>query len=128
MAESESAQGLVDDRVELAARPTTPELAALPQFLRRRTFVLVVVGIWLPAAAVGLGLYHWWSRTPDTTGPVFVVLVYLLACMVGSLLTALVQDKPVAAAVAIALMSSPLAATTAAAVLYGGSVFGWVSR
>lgn len=125
-------QGLVDDPGEPsgeylpAAQPTA--VPGVPQFLRRWTFVLVVAGVWLLAAAAGLGLYYWWHHVLDKTGPVFVVLIYLLACMVGSLLTALVQHKPVAAAVAIALMSAPLASTAAAAVLYGGYVFGWISR
>lgn len=127
MSEPTYAQGVVDEPV--AAEPARPVvIPGVPQFLRRWTFVLVVAGMWLLAAAAGLGLYYWWYQEVDKTGPVFAVLVYLLACMVGSLLAALVQDKPVVAAVALALMSAPLASTAAAAVLYGGYVAGWISR
>ena len=40
-------------------------------------------------------------------------------CTVGSLLGAMVQNRPLMSALAIALMSAPLAATAAAAVLHG---------
>ena len=50
----------------------------------------------------------------------FVVLVYLVVCTVGSLLIARwCSNKPLVSALAIALMSAPLASTAAAAVLYG---------
>ena len=55
----------------------------------------------------------------DKTPPVFLVLVFLIVCTVGSLLTAMVHNKPLVSALAIALMSAPLAATGAAAVLHG---------
>lgn len=127
MSEPTYAQDVVDEPI--AAEPAQPALIpGVPQVLRRWTFVLVVTGMWVFAAAAGLGLYYWWYHEVDKTGPVFAVLVYLLACMVGSLLAALVQDKPVVAAVALALMSAPLASTAAAAVLYGGYVLGWISR
>ena len=126
MSEPTYAQDVVDDAV--AAEPARPAvIPGVPQFLPRRNFVFVVAGVWLLAAAAGVGLYSWWYHELDRTGPVFVVLVYLLACMVGALLAALVQDKPVVAAVALALMSAPLASTAAAAVLYGGYVAGWTS-
>jgi hypothetical protein len=48
-----------------------------------------------------------------------VVLVFVTVCTVGSLLTAMVSDKPLVSAVSIGLMSAPLAATGAAAVLHG---------
>jgi hypothetical protein len=88
------------------------------QSLKRWTFVLVVAGVWIVAVAVGLGLYYWWFHSLDKTPPVFVVLIFLTVCSVGGVLTAMV-NKPVVAAVAIALMSAPLAAMGGAAVLYG---------
>jgi hypothetical protein len=89
------------------------------QYLKRWTFVLVVAGVWIVAAAAGLGLYHWWFHSIDKTPSVFVVLIFLVVCAVGSLLTAMVDDKPLVSALAIALMSAPLAAIGAAAVLHG---------
>lgn len=89
------------------------------QYLKRWTFVLVVAAVWIVAAATGLGLYYWWFHAFDKTPPVFVVLVFLVVCSVSSLLTAMVQNKPLGAAASIALMSAPLAAVGAAAVLHG---------
>jgi hypothetical protein len=89
------------------------------QYLKRWIFVLVVAGVWVVAAAIGLGLYYWWFHSVDKTPPVFVVLVYLGVCTVGSLLTAMVQTKPLVSALSIALMSAPLAAVGGAAVLHG---------
>jgi hypothetical protein len=89
------------------------------QYLKRWTFVLVVAGVWIVAAASGLGLYYWWFHSLDKTPPVFVVLIFLMVCGVGSLLTAMVNNKPLVSALAIALMSAPLAATGGAAVLHG---------
>jgi hypothetical protein len=109
-----------------AAQPVV--VPGVPQYLSRWKFVLVVAGVWIVAAAVGLGLYFWWYHGVDKTMPVFVTLVYLVACTVGALLTAMVQHKPAVSALAIAFMSAPLASTAAAAVLYGGYVFGWVAR
>jgi len=98
------------------------------QYLKRRTFVVVVAGAWIVAAACGLGLYYWWFHALDKTAPVFVVLIFLIVCGVGSLLTAMVNSKPLVSALAIALMSSPLAAVGAAAVLHGVYFCDRVSR
>lgn len=129
-----TAQGLVD-----GSEPAAP-VAVLPHLVRpvgvpgvglhlgRWRFALVVAGVWTMAAAAGLGLYYWWFHSIDKTEPVFVVLVYLLSCIVGSLLCAMVQNRPVMSATAIALMSAPFASTAAAAVLYSGYVFGWITR
>ena len=71
------------------------------------------------AAAAGWGLYYWWYHSIDKTAPVFVVLVFLIVCTVGGLLIAMVPDKPAVSALAIAVMSAPLAAIGGAAVLHG---------
>jgi hypothetical protein len=89
------------------------------QYLKRWIFVLVVAGVWIVGAASGLGLYYWWFHSLDKTPPVFVVMIFLIVCTVGSLLTAMVNNKPLVSALAIGLMSAPLAATGAAAVLHG---------
>ena len=100
------------------------------QFLKRWVFALIVAGVWVVAAAIGAGLYQWWYTDADPTKrwPVFAVLVYLVGCTVTGLLTAMAQHRPKVSAVAIAVMSAPLASTAAAAVLYGAYVFGWIAR
>jgi RsiW-degrading membrane proteinase PrsW (M82 family) len=128
-----TAQGLIDppapEPVAAPAHTAVPTVVpGVAQYLSRWRFVLVVAGVWIVAAAVGVGLYYWWYQSVDKTMPVFVVLVYLVSCIVGGLLSALVQNRPVLAATAIALMSAPFASTAAAAVLYGGYVFGWIAR
>jgi hypothetical protein len=54
--------------------------------------------------------------------------MFLLVCTVGGLLIAMVENKPLVSAAAIAVMSAPLAATAAAAALYGAYVFAWIQR
>jgi hypothetical protein len=106
-----------------------PELVpGTHQYLKRWTFVLVVTGVWTVAAVIGPALYEWWFQSVDKTGPLFVLLVYLVVCTVAGLLVAMVQNKPLVSAVAIALMSAPLASTAAAAALYGAYVFHWIDR
>jgi hypothetical protein len=111
------------------APPAQPVVVAgTYHYLKRWTFVLVVAGSWIVAAAIGAGLYYWWYHTMNKTWPVFVVLLYLIVCTVGSLLIAMVQNKPLVSALAIAVMSAPLASTAAAAALYGAYVFHWIQR
>ena len=67
--------------------PVPAQPAVVPgtfQFLKRWTFVLVVTGVWTLAAACGVGLYYWWFHSLDKTPPVFVVLVFVIVCTVGS--------------------------------------------
>lgn len=132
-----TAQGVLDEPAasEPAAPVAVPPHPAQPivvpgvdQYLSRWRFVFVVIGVWIVAAVAGLGLYYWWYHSLDKAMPVFVVLVYLVSCIVGSLLSAMVQSRPVMSATAIALMSAPFASTAAAAVLYGGYAFGWITR
>jgi hypothetical protein len=54
--------------------------------------------------------------------------MYLMVCMVASMLVSMVPDRPQITALAIALMSAPLASTAAAAVLHGAYFFEWVTR
>lgn len=106
-----------------------PELVpGTDQYLKRWKFALVVAGVWTAAAVIGLAVYQWWFQSTDKTGPVFVLLVYLVVCTVAALLASMVQNKPLVSAVAIALMSAPLASTAAAAALYGAYVFQWIDR
>jgi hypothetical protein len=137
-----AAQGVLDGRPYSADRlhpdewpepePVVPHPApvvipGVPQFVGRGRFLLVLVGTWLLAGAAGAGLYWWWFHSADKAMPVFAVLVVTVGCVVGSLLTSLVQNKPSVSALALAMMSAPLACAAGAALLYGGYVFGWVS-
>ena len=75
------------------------------QFLKWWQLALVLVGVWIPAAGIGLGLFSWWYSLADKTPAVFVVVVYATACIVAGLILAMVGERPLVAAVAIALMS-----------------------
>ncbi|HET7740202.1 hypothetical protein [Mycolicibacterium sp. YH-1] len=97
-------------------------------YVKRWTFVLVVAGVWIVGAGIGVALYEWWFSSVDKTAPVFVVFVYVVVCTVVSLLIAMIVNKPLLAALAVALMSAPLASTAAAGVLYGAYVFDWFGR
>lgn len=97
------------------------------QSVSRWRFVLVTAGMWIAAAAAGAGLYYWWFHGADKSLPVFAVLVFVVACTVGSLLTAMVQERPGLAAMSLALMSAPLGAALGAGGLYASYVFGWIS-
>ena len=102
--------------------PTPVQPVVVPsayQYLKRWTLVLVVAGVWIVGAAVGVGIYHWWFHSVDKTPAVFVVLVFVVVCTVCSLLIAMVEAKPLLSALAVAVMSAPLAATAGAAVLHG---------
>jgi hypothetical protein len=97
-------------------------------YLKWWTLVLVLVGVWIPAALIGLALYYYWFHSLHKTPAVFVVLMVIVVCTVGAQLLAMVERKPLVTAVSIALMSAPLAATAAAAALYGAYAFHWISR
>lgn len=99
-----------------------PQPVAIPDttvYLKRWTLVLVLVGTWLVADAVGLGLFYWWFHSLDKTPAVFVVLLYVVACSVAGLLTAMTAHKPLVSAAAVAVMSAPFASAAAASALYG---------
>lgn len=88
-------------------------------FLKWWQLVLVLGAVWIPAAAVGLGLFAWWYSLVDKTPAVFVVGVYVAVCIVAALILAIVGDKPLVSALAIALLSAVFASAVAAAPLYG---------
>lgn len=98
------------------------------QFVKRWKFALIVAGVWLLAAAAGLGFYYWWYTALDKTLPVFGILLYLVVCMVASVLVSMVPNRPQITAVAVALMAAPLASMVAAAVLHGAYYFEWIAR
>jgi hypothetical protein len=119
-----------DEEPESEEEPTAPSepLPALAEpvpvpgqydYLKRWRFVLVMIGVWILAAPIGLGLYYWWYHSIDKTPAVFVVMVYVVVCTVCGLLTAMVDHKPLVSAVAIALLSAPFWSVAGAAVLHG---------
>ncbi len=97
-------------------------------YLKRWMFVLVVASVWALAALAGWGLYHWWYHSMDKTAPVFVALVFVVTATVAGLLLAMVPDRPVVSALALALMSAPFGAVAGAAVLHGLYFCEWATR
>jgi hypothetical protein len=89
------------------------------QYLKWWKLVLVLLGVWAATAEVGLSLFYWWYHTLDKTPAVFMALVYVVACTVGGVMLAMVQGRPVIAALSIAVLSGPFGSLVAAAPLYG---------
>ncbi len=106
-----------DSATESAAVPVT--VPGRYQYLNWWKLVLVILGLWIAAAQVGLSLFYWWYHTIDKTGPVYLVLVYVVACTVAGVILAMVQGRPIISALALAVMSGPFASVAAAAPLYG---------
>ncbi len=89
------------------------------QYLRWWHLVLVLLGVWVVVAVVGLGLFYWWYHSIDKTPVVFAVLVYVVVCAVGGVMLAMVEGRPLISALSLAVMSGPFASVAAAAPLYG---------
>lgn len=112
--------------VVIAAQPV-----AVPgsyQFVKRWQFGLILAGVWVLAAAAGLGFYFWWYTSLDKTLPVFGILLYVVAAMVAGLLVSMIPNRPQLTALAIVLMAVPCASVAAAAVLHGAYYFEWIAR
>lgn len=112
--------------VVVAAQPVV--VPGAYQFVKRWKFALITAGVWLLAAAAGLGFYFWWYTALSKTAPVFGILLFLVVCMVASMLVSMVPNRPQVSALAIALMAAPLASMAAAAVLHGAYYFEWIAR
>ncbi len=100
----------------------TPGPVAVPGrylFLKWWKLVLVLFAVWFFAAVFGLSLFYWWYHTTDKTPPVVATFVYVVACTAAGLILAMVESKPLVAALAIAVMSAPFASVAAAAPLHG---------
>jgi hypothetical protein len=89
------------------------------QYVKWWKLLLVMLGVWLAAAEVGLSLFYWWFHTSDKTAAVYMVLVYIVACVVAGVILAMLQARPMMSALALAVMSGPFASVAAAAPLYG---------
>lgn len=88
---------------------------------------LVLAGTWVIAVAIGLAMYYRWFHAVDKTWPDFMVLVYVVACMVAALLIGMSDRAPMSSVLSIAVMSAPFGSGCGAAALYGMYVFGWVA-
>src|ERR1700733_1513680 len=90
-------------------------------YLRWWQFLLMIIAVWVPAGAIGAGLFYWWShdQSKNKTAVVFVVFVYVVVSTVAGLMLAMVPDRPLISALAIAVMSAVFASVIAAAPLYG---------
>ncbi|OBF62782.1 hypothetical protein A5787_16175 [Mycobacterium sp. 852002-50816_SCH5313054-b] len=88
-------------------------------YLKWWQLVLVLFGVWMVSAVVGLGLFYWWYHSIDKTDTTFAVLVYVVACVVGGVMLAMAQGRALLSALALAVMSGPFASVAAAAPLYG---------
>jgi hypothetical protein len=89
------------------------------QYLKWWKLVLVILGVWIATAEIGLSLFYWWYHTMHKTPAVFMVLVYVVACAVGGVMLAMVQGRPLISALSIAVMAGPFGSVAAAAPLYG---------
>ncbi|WP_077099770.1 hypothetical protein [Mycobacterium terramassiliense] len=88
-------------------------------YLKWWQLVLVLLGVWMVSAVVGLGLFYWWYHSVDKTATAFAVLVYVVACAVGGVMLAMAQGRALLSALSLAVMSGPFASVAAAAPLYG---------
>ena len=130
------AESMTPDQTNSDDAPSAPLPAPAPSVVVEGTylsvkwwrFVSILAGVWFVSAAAGAGLYYYWYQSVDKTWPVFVALAYIVVITVGALVASTAQRKPLVSALAIALMSTPLAAMAAAAVFYGAYVFGWIAR
>ena len=90
-------------------------------YLKWWKFILILLAVWIPTGAVGAGLFYWWSHDPSKhkTTVVFVVLAYVVVSTVAGLILAMVADRPLVSALAIAMLSAVFASVVGAAPVYG---------
>jgi hypothetical protein len=88
-------------------------------YLKWWQLVLMLIGVWIAVAVVGLGLFYWWYHSIDKAPAEFTVLVYVVGCAVGGVMLAMIEGRPLISALSIAVMSGPFASVAAAAPLYG---------
>jgi hypothetical protein len=103
--------------------PVTDDVPAVGpyHYVKWWQFILVLFAVWIAAGGIGAGLFYWWShdKSRHKTAVVFVVLVFVVVSTVAGLILAMVPDRPVVSALAIALISAVFAAVVGAAPVYG---------
>jgi hypothetical protein len=90
-------------------------------YLRWWQFILMLLAVWVPAGAIGAGLFYWWTHdnSAHKTPVVFVVVLYVVVTTVAGIMLAMVSDRPLVSALAIAMLSAVFASVVAAAPCYG---------
>ncbi|ALR13197.1 hypothetical protein [Mycobacteroides saopaulense] len=104
------------------AKPVRVPAEREPAFLKRWVLLLVLLGTWIPAGAVGLLLYQNWFATllpHDRIIAVTYVLIWVFAAVVVALLLAMVEPRPIIVALAFAVLTAPAISVAAAGVKYG---------
>ena len=126
VAADEPASGIVPTAYTETDAPPSEAIPAITeaghyQYLMWWKFILVLLAVWVPAGAIGAGLFYWWSHdaSKHKTAVVFVVLAYVVVSTVAGLILAMVPDRPLVSALAIALLSAVFASVVAAAPVYG---------
>ena len=120
-AEKPGVRGLSPGAYTDAAPSEAIAVADRYQYIRWWQFVLMLLAVWVPAGAIGAGLFYWWSHDASRhkTEVVFVVLAYVVVSTVVGLMLAMVADRPLVSALAIAMISAVFASVVAAAPVYG---------
>ncbi|WP_371750566.1 hypothetical protein [Mycobacteroides sp. LB1] len=93
-----------------------------PAFLKRWVLLLVLLGVWIPAGAIGLLLYQHWFETllpRDRLVSVAYVLIWVFTCVLVALLLAMVEPRPIVVALALAILTAPAISVAAAGFKYG---------
>ena len=114
---SEAPSTLPGDALPPLVQPVT--VPGRYYYLKWWKFVLVLVGVWIAAGAVGVALFSWWYTADNKTPALFVVLVYTVATTVGALMLAMIPGRPLLSALAIALTSAVFASLAAVAPIDG---------
>jgi hypothetical protein len=125
-APDEPASGVIPTAYTQTDAPPSEALPAITAddqqlYLKWWKFILILLAVWVPGGAVGAGLFYWWSHDASRhkTAVVFVVLAYVVVCTVAGLILAMVSDRPLVSALAIAMLSAVFASVVAAAPVYG---------
>ena len=85
-------------------------------------FILTLLAVWVPAAAIGAGLFYWWTHDhfADTKPRLSSWFWSTSSCARSpALMLAMVPDRPLLSALAIAMISAVFASVVAAAPFYG---------
>jgi hypothetical protein len=120
-ARDEPASGIIPTAYTETAAPPSVPLAGPYLYLKWWKFILMLLTVWVPAGAAGAGLFYWWSHdaSKHKTTVVFVVLAYVVVSTVAGLILAMVSDRPMVSALAIAMLSAVFASVVGAAPAYG---------